>query len=233
MVREALTDNPLLAARRIAAFPRDPRRACGVRHRANAGGRSNTYQTVAQDGGEYDWDTCARPLEDLACRLNRVWSPVGHLNAVVNTPELREAYNACLPLLSAYASELGQNERLYRAYQAVERRPDFSKLAPAQKKIVENALRDFRLSGVALGERDKARYREVVAELALLTARFEQNLLDATQAWSRHVEDEQMLAGLPPGARAMAEQSARQRGMTGWVFTLEYPSYLAVDDARG
>ncbi len=228
MVREALTDNPLLAAEGLPRF-----HAIRAAHvvpaieQMLADNRTRIKQLL-KDGGEYDWDTCARPLEDLACRLNRVWSPVGHLNAVVNTPELREAYNACLPLLSAYASELGQNERLYRAYQAVERRPDFSKLAPAQKKIVENALRDFRLSGVALGERDKARYREVVQELALLTARFEQNLLDATQAWSRHVEDEQMLAGLPPGARAMAEQSARQRGMTGWVFTLEYPSYLAV-----
>ncbi|MCC6302059.1 MAG: oligopeptidase A [Gammaproteobacteria bacterium] len=179
-------------------------------------------------GVDPDWDTLVRPLEALAYRLNRTWSPVGHLNAVANTPELREAYNTCLPLLSAYASELGQNEGLYRAYQAVARRPDFARLRPAQRKIVENALRDFRLSGVALDAQGKARYRELMQELALLTARFEQNLLDATQAWSRHVEDEARLGGLPETALATAAQTARQRGLTGWLFTLDYPSYSAL-----
>ncbi|MBK9132143.1 MAG: oligopeptidase A [Gammaproteobacteria bacterium] len=221
-------DNPLLAAEGLPAF-----HAIRAAHvvpaieRVLADNRAR-IDRLLEAGGECDWDTLVRPLEHLAYRLNRVWSPVGHLNAVVNTPELREAYNTCLPLLSAYASELGQNEGLYRAYQAVERRADFGRLQPAQRKIVENALRDFRLSGIALDERDKARYRELMQELSLLTARFEQNLLDATQAWSRHVEDESLLAGLPELARAMARQTAQQRGQEGWLFTLEYPSYSAL-----
>jgi oligopeptidase A len=221
-------DNPLLATGALPRFGAiRAEHAVPAVERVLADNRARIERLLGE-GGDFTWDTLARPLEDLAYRLNRVWSPVSHLNAVVNTPELRDAYNACLPLLSAYASELGQNERLYRAYQDVERRADFSRLEPAQKKIVEHALRDFRLSGVALGERDKARYREVVQELSLLTARFEQNLLDATQAWSRHVTDERLLAGLPPSALAVAQQAAQQRGLLGWLFTLEYPSYSAV-----
>lgn len=221
-------DNPLLAAEGLPAFQaiRAVHVVPAIEH-VLADNRVR-IDRLLEAGGEYGWDTLVRPLEDLAYRLARVWSPVGHLNAVVNTPELREAYNTCLPLLSAYASELGQNEGLYRAYQAVERRADFGRLQPAQRKIVENALRDFRLSGIALDARDKTRYRELMQELSLLTARFEQNLLDATQAWSRHVEDESLLAGLPELARAMARQTAQQRGQEGWLFTLEYPSYSAL-----
>ncbi|MBK8162079.1 MAG: oligopeptidase A [Gammaproteobacteria bacterium] len=225
---QALNDNPLLA---IDALPRfGAIRAGHVLPAIEAVLTDNRVHIaeLLRGDDDYTWDNLVQPLEDLAYRLNRVWSPVGHLNAVANTPELREAYNACLPLLSAYASELGQNEGLHQAYQVVERRADFSRLQPAQKKIVENALRDFRLSGVALDEGRKARYRELMQELSLLTARFEQNLLDATQAWSRHVEDADLLAGLPDSARAMTHQAAQQRGLEGWLFTLEYPSYLAV-----
>jgi oligopeptidase A len=228
MSAELPQDNPLLA---IDALPRfgaiRAEHAVPAVQWVLADNRARIEQLLGE-GRDYTWDTLVRPLEDLAYRLNRVWSPVSHMNAVVNTPALRDAYNSCLPLLSAYASELGQNERLYRAYQAVEQRADFGRLEPAQKKIIEHALRDFRLSGVALGEQDKARYRELMQELSLLTARFEQNLLDATQAWSRHVADEQLLAGLPPSARAMAQQTAQQRGLTDWLFTLDYPSYSAV-----
>ncbi|MGE3483078.1 MAG: M3 family metallopeptidase, partial [Gammaproteobacteria bacterium] len=228
MSAQSLRDNPLLA---IGALPRFGAIRAGhvlpAIEAVLADNRAHIAGLLRGDGG-YTWDNLVQPLEDLASRLNRVWSPVSHLNAVANTPELREAYNACLPLLSAYTSELGQNEGLYRAYQAVERRADFSRLQPAQKKIVENALRDFRLSGVALDEGRKARYRALMQELSLLTARFEQNLLDATQAWSRRVDDAALLAGLPESAQATARQAAQQRGLEGWLFTLEYPSYVAV-----
>ncbi|MDR2878268.1 MAG: oligopeptidase A [Chromatiales bacterium] len=178
--------------------------------------------------GEYNWDTLVQPLEDLSHRLSRAWSPLAHLNAVVNSPELRDAYNACLPLLSAYMTELGQNERLFQAYRSIRDDASFNQLSTAQRKLIDNALRDFHLSGIALDASERARYREIVADLALLTSHFEQNLLDATNGWSRHVTAEAQLAGLPESVRAMAAQAAQQRGLEGWLFTLDFPSYLAV-----
>ncbi len=187
-------------------------------------------ETLLDRAGGFDWDNLAQPLEALGHRLSRVWSLVGHLNAVINNPELRDAYNTCLPLLSAYLAELGQNDRLYRAYEAIRRRDDFARLGQSRRKIVENALRDFRLSGIALADSDKTRFREIVQQLAMLNAKFEQNLLDATNGWTRLVTEESELAGLPESVRASARQTAArsQRGAEGWMFTLEFPSYLGV-----
>ncbi len=183
---------------------------------------------LLEANAEYTWDNLAQPLEALADRLARTWSPVSHMNAVVNSPELREAYNACLPRLSAYATELGQNEALYRAYCAIAERDDFQSLHHAQRKVVENALRDFRLSGVALDGEHKARYKAIAQELSTLTAKFEQNLLDATHAWSKLVKDRARLDGLPDSALAQARQAAQRQGKDGWLFTLEFPSFNAV-----
>lgn len=180
------------------------------------------------DLGRYDWDGLVQPLEDLGHRLSRAWSPIAHLNAVVNSPELRDAYNACLPQLSAYMTDLGQNERLYHAYQSIRDGAGFEKLGGPQRKLIDNALRDFRLSGIALDARERARYREIVADLALLTSHFEQNLLDATNGWSRLLTEPAHLSGLPDTVLAMAAQTAKQRGLEGWLFTLDFPSYLAV-----
>jgi oligopeptidase A len=177
---------------------------------------------------EFTWTTLVEPLEDLGDRLNRVWSPVGHLNAVVNSEALRDAYLACLPKLSAYATELGQNEGLYQAYRNVAESPAYEGLDPAQRKVIDNALRDFRLSGVTLSAKDKDRYRDAVQELTTLMAKFQQNLLDATNAWTCPISDEGRLAGLPASARSLAAQAAAQRGLEGWLLTLEFPSYLAV-----
>ena len=176
----------------------------------------------------YTWANLVAPLEELGDRLRRIWSPVGHMNAVVNSPELRAAYNACLPKLSDYATELGQNERLYNAYQSIADGEEWSRLDVAQKKIIENALRDFRLSGVALPPDKKARYKEIMQELSNLTAKFEENLLDATNGWHKHIIDEERLAGLPPTARGLLAQLAQQRGLEGWVATLEFPSYIPI-----
>ena len=192
-----------------------------------ADNRARIEELLAR-GGEHGWETLVQPLEELSHRLSRAWSPVAHLNAVVNNPELRDAYNACLPLLSAYMTELGQDERLYRAYRSIRDGAGFEMLAGPQRKLIEHALRDFRLSGIALGEQDRARYREIVSELAVLTSRFEQNLLDATNGWTRLVTEPERLAGLPDTVRAMAAQAAAQRDLQGWLFTLEFPSYLAV-----
>jgi oligopeptidase A len=173
------------------------------------------------------WDNLVVPLEALDHRLARVWAPVGHLNAVHNTEALRRAYNACLPLLSDYSSELGQHEGLFRAYQQV-LAEEGERLSAGQRKILADALREFRLAGVALPPEPRGRFRAIMQELATLGAKFEENLLDGTQAWRLEISDASRLAGLPEGARERAAQAARNRGLDGWVLTLDFPCYHAV-----
>jgi len=175
-----------------------------------------------------DWDNTIAPLEALDERLDRAWSPASHLHSVADNDELRKAYNHCLPKLSDYATEMGQNKRLFHAYQAIADSTEFAKLEPAQQKIIENALRDFRLSGIDLDADKQARYKEIQQQLTTLTTRFEENLLDATQAWSRQISNEEELSGLPESARAQARQAAEQQDKEGWLFSLDFPSYIAV-----
>lgn len=176
----------------------------------------------------YTWDNLVAPLEALQDRLDRTWSPVSHMISVVNSEALRAAYNACLPKLSQYATELGQNARLYEAYRQIAEGAEYALLGPAQAKAIDNALRDFRLSGVHLPAADKQRYMEIQQRLSSITAKFAENVLDATQAWTRHIENDEALTGLPPSAVAMARQAAQQKGLDGWLLTLEFPSYFAV-----
>ncbi len=171
------------------------------------------------------WESFVEPLEESDDALSRAWSPVGHLNSVMNSDELRAAYNACLPKLSDYGTEVGQNTALFEGYRAVASQEH---LDPTQRKLLENALRDFHLSGVDLPADKKARYKEISQELSRLTSKYEENLLDATNAWSKVVTDEAALAGLPDSAKALARQTAEQRGEDGWVLTLDFPSYLPV-----
>lgn len=185
-------------------------------------------QVLLAAGGPYDWNNLVQPLEELGDRLGRVWSPVGHMNSVVNSEALRVAYNACLPKLSEYSTEMGQSEALCRAYQSIADGPSFPRLDTAQKKIIDNALRDFRLSGIALSTEHKERYKAIMQELSALSSTFEENLLDATHAWKKVVVDEAQLAGLPDSALAMARQVAGREGQSGWMFTLEFPSYFPV-----
>ncbi|WP_456418047.1 oligopeptidase A [Thiolapillus sp.] len=183
-------------------------------------------QALLEKLPEPDWFNFIEPLEALNDRLSRAWSPVSHLNAVMNSEEMRQAYNACLPRLSEYATEMGQNEALFRAYQTVEAHA--SGLDTAQRKLLQNALREFRLSGVDLSAEKKRRFGEIASRLSEINARYEENLLDATNAWRKRVADESLLAGLPPSALELAAQTARQRGEEGWMLTLEFPSYLPV-----
>ena len=132
------------------------------------------------------WDSLVVPLEEMHHRLARTWSPVGHMNGVVNSDELRAAYNACLPLLTAWHTELAQNERLYRAYETI-LATEGDRLTAGQRKLLQNALRDFRLAGVALPAEQKAEFKALVEQLATLQSKFDENVLDATNAWSRHV----------------------------------------------
>ncbi len=173
------------------------------------------------------WDNFAEPIEDMKERLARLWSPVSHLNAVVNRPALREAYNAGLPKLSEFFTELAQDERVYAAYKAIAASDEYRQLTDAQRRIIDNTLRDFRLAGAELPPGPKARFKEIQMKLSELGNRFSDNVLDATQAWTLHLTGEHDLAGLPESARAMARQAAERTGQPGWLFTLEAPSYIA------
>jgi len=176
----------------------------------------------------YTWDTLLQPLEDLQDKINHAWSPVSHLNAVLNSEALREAHNACLPMLSEYGTEMGQNRRLFEAYQAIANSEQFKALNTAQQKVINDALRDFRLSGVDLPEDKKARYKDIQQRLSSLTSKFSDNVLDATQGWKKHITDASQLLGLPDSAMAMAKQTAEAEQQSGWMLTLEFPSYFAV-----
>ena len=176
----------------------------------------------------YSWENLITPIEEMEDYLSRVWSPVSHMNSVVNSDALRDAYNNCLPKLSEYGTEMGQNVELYEAYQSIKDSPEFAKLDTAQKKIIDNALRDFHLSGIDLPIEKKKRFREIRQELSRLTSKYEENVLDATQAWSKHITDKKQLAGLPDSAFAMAKQAAEAKELDGWLFTLNFPSYYAV-----
>jgi len=172
------------------------------------------------------WDNFMLPLEDANERMARCWGPVGHLNAVMNSPELREVYNANLPKVTQYYAELGQNLALFNKVKALRVSPEFDTLSDARKKIVENDLRDFRLGGAELPEEQKARYLALQEEHSSLSSRFSDNLLDATNAYERVVEDEAELAGLPDDAKQAAREAVEAAGKSGWLFTLKAPSYL-------
>ncbi len=159
-------------------------------------------------------------------RISRTWSPVSHMNSVVNGEQLRLAYNACLPKLSEYGTEMGQNRQLYAAYQAVADNDDG--LNSVQHKVLENALHDFHLSGVDLATEEKARFKKISQALSSLTSRYGENILDATNAWSKLISDVTELKGLPESALGLARQTAEQRDKNGWLLTLEYPSYIPV-----
>jgi oligopeptidase A len=174
------------------------------------------------------WSGLVQALDELGARLGQAWGPVSHLNAVCNSPELRDAYQACLPKLSEYYTELGQNRALFEAYKALAESPQAAGFDVAQKTILEHALRDFRLSGIDLPAEQQKRYGEIQQRLSELTSRFSNQLLDATQAWTKLLTDESELAGLPESARAQLKQAAAAKGLDGWLITLEFPSYYAI-----
>lgn len=177
------------------------------------------------------WSTFAAPLADEIEQLSRAWGIVGHLHSVNDIPEWREAYNGMLPEVSRFFAELGQNLKLFAKYKAIRESggsTGFATLTPAQRKIVDNEIRDFRLSGAELPEDQKPRFQAISEELASLSAKFSENLLDATNAFAQFVTDEARLAGLPDDVRQAAHEAAEKDGQPGWKFTLHMPSYLPV-----
>ncbi len=187
-----------------------------------------TVDTHLKATDQYNWENLIEPIENTEDKLNKAWSPVSHMNSVVNSEPLREAYNACLPMLSDYSTEMGQNEALFKAYQAIAQSADFQSHDKAQQKIIANALRDFKLSGIDLEPAKKQRYKEISQELSQLTSRFEENLMDATNAWSKLITDSDELAGLPKSALEQAKQTAKANEQIGWMITLQFPSFQAV-----
>ena len=174
------------------------------------------------------WESLAAPLEELNDRLSQAWSPVSHLNGTMNTPALREAYQACLAKLSEYGTWLGQHEGLFRAYQALQESPAYNALDQAQRRSVDNTLRDFRLAGVDLAEDEKRRYGEIQARLSSLTNSFSNNVLDATQAWHKDVTDVTALDGLPDSALETLKANAEAKDVEGYRITLDFPSFYPV-----
>ncbi|TWI57572.1 oligopeptidase A [Pseudomonas duriflava] len=174
------------------------------------------------------WQGLVVAFDELNDRLGQAWSPVTHLNAVCNNAELRTAYEACLPKLSAYSTEIGQNKDLFEAYRKLSESEEAKSFDTAQKKIIENALRDFRLSGIDLPPEQQKRYGEIQSRKSELSSKFSNQLLDATQAWTKHVTDESALAGLTDSAKAQMAAAAQAKGLDGWLINLEFPSYYAV-----
>ena len=183
---------------------------------------------VLQQSDSYTWDSLVAPLEEVDDKLSRIWSPVSHMNSVVNSDELRAAHDGCLPLLSEYQTFVGQHAGLFAAFTQLAQSDEFARLSEPQRKQIDNTLRDFRLSGIALPPEQQQRYGQIVARLSELASSFSNQVMDATLGWSKLVSDESELAGLPESARAAARQLAQSREQEGWLFTLDIPSYLPV-----
>lgn len=193
-----------------------------------ADNRAGIQTILADQGQNPTWAGLVLAMDELNDRLGAAWSPVSHLNAVCNSAELREAYEACLPALSAYSTEMGQNRALFQAFEALAHSPQVADFDQAQLTILEHSLRDFRLSGIDLPEAEQKRYAEVQSKLSELGSTFSNQLLDATQAWTKHITDEAALAGLTESAKAQMAAAAQAKGLDGWLITLEFPSYYPV-----
>ena len=174
------------------------------------------------------WNALAEPLEDATESLGRSWGVISHLNSVADTPELRAAYGEMLPQVTAFFSSLSQNLALYDKFKVISHSSEFSKLSMAQKKVIENSLRDFRLGGAELSEAEKPRFAQIQDEQAILGKAFSDHVLDATDAFVHVITDQEELAGLPDDAIAAAADTAHQKNVKGWAFTLHFPSYYPV-----
>ncbi|HAT6325231.1 TPA: M3 family metallopeptidase [Legionella pneumophila] len=179
---------------------------------------------LLKENHHYTWDNLIYPLDSLADELERFWSPLAHMHAVMDSEAIRESYEACLPLLSAYDAAIGHNQDLYEAIKSI----DQHSLNPAQKKIIADSIQDFELSGVALSKANKKRFEAIQSRLAELSSKFENNVLDATHAYTIHITEAERVAGLPEHALNTAKELAHEKGLDGFVLTLEYPCFQAV-----
>jgi oligopeptidase A len=185
-------------------------------------------ERVLANKTQFTWENLIVPIDEVDDALSKLWSPVSHMNSVVSSDELREAHESCLPLLSEYGTFVGQHQALFEAYLNLQQSDEFTGLDTAQQKVITNALRDFKLSGIALNDADKKRYGEIVARLSELSSNFNNHVLDATHAFSVTIADKSELTGLPDSALAAAKELATSKEKTGYTFTLDIPSYLPV-----
>ncbi|MFS1863981.1 oligopeptidase A [Vibrio lentus] len=188
----------------------------------------NKIEQVLEGNTSPSWDNLVAPIEEVDDRLGRIWSPVSHMNSVMNSDELREAYESCLPVLSEYGTWVGQHKGLFEAYKAIKASEAFSALDQAQQKTITDALRDFELSGIGLPADEQHRYGEISKRQSELGSQFSNNVLDATMGWSKQVTDVAELAGMPESALAAAQAAAEAKELEGYLLTLDIPSYLPV-----
>jgi oligopeptidase A len=222
-----MSNNPLIDYPALPPFSQiRPEHVLPAVEQLVAEGRARIEQVLAE--GDFDYDHLVQALDQEDDRLGKAFGPAGHLNAVAQNETLRNAYNSCLPLLSEYGTEVGQNTALCAAYQALRDSDQWTTLSEAQQKDIDNTLRDFRLSGVDLPEEKKTQYMENSKRLSELTSKFSDNALDATQAWSKHITDENELDGLPESAKAGAADRAKAEDKEGWLLTLDAPVFIAV-----
>jgi len=225
---DPLTANPLLDFSGLPRFAEIGPEHVGPAVDALIADARATIDRVATLTEPLGWDNFVQPLSDTLDRLGRAWGQVAHLNAVVNTPALREAYNANLPKVTSFHAELGQDERLFSRYRALADAPDFASLDAARKKLIENTLRDFRLSGAELPIDKKARFKAIEEELSQLSSRFEDNVLDATNDYGLFIDDAAKLSGIPADVQETAQKAAEEDNKPGWKLTLRAPCYQPV-----
>jgi len=185
-------------------------------------------ESLLAANSRYSWNNLIAPMEESDDLLSQAWSPVGHLNGVQNSEPLRLAYNDALLKLTEYGTALGQHQGLFQAYTQLKGSTEFAQLSEAQQKTIDNALRDFTLSGIGLPEAQQKQFAANSRRLSELSSQFSNNVLDATHAWYLHILDEGKLAGLPDSARAVAKRAAKNKSLEGFVITLDIPAYLAV-----
>ena len=222
-----MSNNPLIDYPELPPFSKiQPEHVLPAVEQLVADGRARIQQVLAE--GNFDYAHLVQALDEEDDRLGKAFGAAGHLNAVAQNEALRNAYNSCLPLLSEYGTEVGQNAQLCAAYQALRDSDEWNSLSEAQQKDIDNTLRDFRLSGVDLPDAKKAQYMANSKRLSELTSQFSDNTLDATQAWTKLVTDEAELEGLPDSAKAGAADRAKAADKEGWLLTLDAPVFIAV-----
>ena len=225
----ALQNNPLLTfGRGIAAYSEVKPEHITPAIQFLLGHAQNAVDTATDVKTPSSWEKLAEPLEDATEALGRSWGVISHLNSVADMPELRTAYGEMLPEVTAFFSSLGQNLALYKKFKELKNSPDFAKLNRAQKKVIENSLRDFRLGGAELSDADKPRFSAIQDEQAILGKAFSDHVLDATDGFVHLITNKADLAGLPEDAIAAAADTAQQKSLQGWAFTLHFPSYYPV-----
>ncbi len=246
MIKQSNTNNPLLDFSGLPRFPEiRPEHVSPAVDELLQYNREIVENLVADLSGP-TWENFVLPLDDANEKMSRAWGQVSHLNAVMNSAELREVYNENLPKITAYYAELGQNLALFARYKAIRSSKEYDGLSPARKKILEHALRDFRLSGAELPEDKKARFLEIQEEMSALCSRFSDNLLDAVNDYHLLITDKTELIGIPEDDLQAAAETADKMinelddrpqterevadaaAKNGWMFTLKAPSYMPV-----